>query len=149
MRQLNRYGKPVLREMFGEEATYRMFRFAKSAQLAARVQKDKGGLAAAAIAMRPLKNLGRLTQAKILHELFSSRHITNLLTVGVTENTKEAYAGLSRLTSFLMNQSAGTDIVNELQAAKDFYDIAVEGFIEMEKDSGSIVDPAVFPLDQK
>lgn len=73
VRELQRYGKPYLEEVFGKEWTDKAFSFAKAAEVGTRKNPtDAGGIVGSAIAIRPLHYVGTLAGLFAKGELFAT-----------------------------------------------------------------------------
>lgn len=99
--ELDRIGMPTLREVFGAERAEDLFRLGRVAQGVEYKAHARGGeLAAAAMAIRPLNNLGRILGLKAFSKYLSSgtglKHFTTGLDI---PKTRRGAAALNRLTT--------------------------------------------------
>lgn len=72
LKVLRSYGPDTLRAMFGEKKTSQLMKLGRVMEVNSRRYKDYGQLVAAAIAARPMKNLGRIAQFRVLRNVFES-----------------------------------------------------------------------------
>lgn len=83
VRELDRYGRDYLSEVFGKEWTEKAYSFAKAAEIGTRKNPaDQGGLVASYLALRPLKNVGRLIELFSGNEVLSSPLVLDYLSKG-------------------------------------------------------------------
>lgn len=73
VRELNRYGRPYLEEVFGKRWTDEAFKFARAAETATRKNPlDSGGLIAATIGLHWIRHLGEIARFLTAGELLQS-----------------------------------------------------------------------------
>ena len=82
---LDSYGQESVKAMFGAEATRDLYRLARVAE--ASVIEKQTGLVAAAIALHPVKNLGKLARLSIVHQLMAREGPRKWLTKGLEAKT--------------------------------------------------------------
>jgi len=99
---MDRYGDESLKAMFGAKKVKEMRNFANAIQTVSRKMKDQGGLVAAGIAARPLQNLGRLAQMKVLQKFMFSDAGLKYFTEGIkAPKTRAGAAALTRVSTML------------------------------------------------
>jgi hypothetical protein len=109
---LRKYDTDTLNAMFGRSRTSEMFRLARVMDLNARHMNDYGQLVAAAIAARPLANLGRMAQMRGLSKLFDTSLGMKWLTEGLDiSNRRLVREGMTK------GEKASTLAKNALQSA--------------------------------
>lgn len=95
---LDKYGKPTLIETFGRETTDALFQFAKTTQLVTQTNKNSGGIVAAAVALHPLNNIGKILDIALTTRLLRSPGAIKWLSEGVDSGNAGTAAGaLTRL----------------------------------------------------
>jgi hypothetical protein len=83
-RELNRYGRPYLNEVFGQGWTEEAYKFAHAAEVATRKNPvDSGGLAAATVGLHWIRNLGEVMRYLTVGELLQSESMMTYLSRGV------------------------------------------------------------------
>ncbi len=96
---LDKYKKPTLVKMFGKEKSEELYKFGRVAQLISKKQKDQGGLIAAAIAVRPLQNIGTLAKLRVWFEVFNHPRGLKWLTTGLEiPKTRKGIEAMSRFS---------------------------------------------------
>ena len=102
MDALDGYGRETLVAMFGKQKAKEMIRLGRIAKLISKKQKDQGGLIAAAIASRPLKNLPRLLKLKVVQKFFHTEKGLKWLTVGLdAPNAREVGRAMARVSALM------------------------------------------------
>lgn len=104
---LDGYGRETLDAMFGKQLADDLYRFSRVTKFVTQNQMGKGGqLAAQAIALRPLENLGRLVQINLIGKFMNSDKGIQWLTEGLrAPGTRAGAAALSR-AAIMINQLA-------------------------------------------
>lgn len=104
---LDGYGKETLDAMFGQQLTSDLYRLARVTKMISNKKLGSGGqLAAQAIALRPLQNLGRLTQINLIGKFLNTDVGIQWFTEGLqAPGTRKGAAALSR-AAILINQLA-------------------------------------------
>lgn len=83
-KELNRYGRPYLEEVFGKPWTDAAFKFARQAEIATRKNPvDSGGLVAASIGLHWLRHLGEIARYFTAGELLSTDPVITYLSKGI------------------------------------------------------------------
>jgi hypothetical protein len=97
---LDSFGRDTLDAMFGKELTNRLYKFGRVTQFITQKQGKAGGLAAVALATRPLSNVGRLVKLNVLSKFLNTEKGLQWLTTGLrVPNTRKGTAALTRLTT--------------------------------------------------
>lgn len=82
-KELNRYGRPYLEEVFGKDWTEAAYKLARQAEVATRKNpSDSGGIAAAAVGLHPLRHLGEIARYFTAGELLSTEPMITYLSKG-------------------------------------------------------------------
>lgn len=83
-KELNRYGRPYLEEVFGKQWTDSAFKFARQAEVATRKNPvDSGGLLAATIGLHWLRHFGDIAKYFTAGELLSTDPVITYLSTGI------------------------------------------------------------------
>ena len=83
-KELERYGRPYLEEVFGKRWTDAAYTFAKNAEVATRKNPtDSGGLVAATIGLHWMRHLGEIARYFTAGELLSTEPVITYLSRGV------------------------------------------------------------------
>lgn len=97
---LRRYGKETIDSAVGKERSNDLFKLARAMEVMERKVPDYGQLVAAAIAARPIKNLGRIGYFGGLGFIFNSRAGFRMMTEGLQAgNFRAVVSGLSRIAA--------------------------------------------------
>ncbi len=83
-KELERYGRPYLEEVFGKKWTDSAYKFARQAEVATRKNPvDSGGLLAATLGLHWLRHLGEIARYFTAGELLSTDPVITYLSTGV------------------------------------------------------------------
>ena len=96
LKELDRYGRPYLNEVFGKEWTNDAYTFAKRAEIASRKNPmDSGGLIAAMLGLHPIKYLGQLVHIYAGNELLSTPLAMKWMTDGIAKGPEAFFQQLA------------------------------------------------------
>jgi hypothetical protein len=84
LKELNRYGKPYLEDVFGKQWTDSAYKFANAAEVATRKNPtDSGGIIASMLGIHPLHYVGTLARLFVGGELLSSNPVITYMSRGL------------------------------------------------------------------
>jgi hypothetical protein len=108
-RMLADIGPAPLREMYGALGAAELNNLARAIQLTLGTKQKASGLALAAVALNPLKNLGTIARMGALEWLLSKSASRKWLTVGISApKTRKGVAAINSIaTAVALHQSAG------------------------------------------
>lgn len=105
-RALDSYGDEALDAMFGQGTRQELYRLSRVA--AATTIEKSSGIVAAAVALHPLKNAGKLIRFRAIQSMLASKPARHWLTVGFEAKTmREAVAAVTRALTIGMGQNVG------------------------------------------
>ncbi len=106
IKNLDSFGRPTLEAMFGAQRTNEMYRFGRAVQLATMKFGQAGKISASNIALRPIRNLPKTAQLKIMSKWLDTDIGFKQFTTGFEmKNTQAAMSFLSRAAIQMMGQT--------------------------------------------
>ena len=121
-----REAKPALIELYGKKDYKRLEQLGALSAFLSSEKRFSGGLVAAAIAVRPLKNLGRIVKLSILEKLMSTDTFLNWATRGLMRNP--ALRTGSRATVRAVGQQGLNIIMDGISSLPSDFSTAMNSF---------------------